>query len=514
MKMPTLRYTENRTRQQVVEFGGLNYGRTTKDGDLSETLNMSSRHYPAMSQRMGRKRVGAYENATAIYARDKLCVVDGTDFIYDGTVVGQVSEGEKQIVAVNSRIVIWPDKKVYNTERRTFEDMAVSVTMSGVEFTGAALSVEENPVEGKTLADLFAEGQGIHISGSSIAENNKSIIIRAANGNTLVFSDDSFTEGNSETSVTIERRIPDLKYICESANRLWGVDENTIWASALGDPLTFYNYDGISTDSYAVGVGTGGEFTGCIGYSSNVLFFKENTLHKMLGSEPSEYRIYDYTVPGVQEGCHKSMAIVNEVLYYKGESGVYAYTGGAPTLQSDNFGVRKFDSAAGGTDGQTYYISMRDAETGEWGLWSFDTLRAVWIREDASRGVDFARYNGDMCFLSGDGHIYAMGQDDTEEGRLPWEVTLAPFDWVVPERKQYTRLYIQAELEAGSYLRAEVREDSQPWRQVCVMHAERKKNIAVPIAPNRCDTLQVKLSGEGRCVIRQVMREYTIGGSR
>ena len=62
--------------------------------------------------------------------------------------------------------------------------------------------------------------------------------------------------------MTVAREVPDFVCVCESANRLWGAEGNTIWASALGDPLTFYNYEGLSTDAYAVAVGTDGAFTG------------------------------------------------------------------------------------------------------------------------------------------------------------------------------------------------------------------------------------------------------------
>lgn len=292
------------------------------------------------------------------------------------------------------------------------------------------------------------------------------------------------------------------------------MDENTIWASALGDPLTFYNYDGLSTDSYAVAVGSEGKFTGCCAYSSNVLFFKENALHKLLGSEPSEYRIYTYTVPGVQEGSADSLAVVNEVLYYKGTAGVYAYTGGAPTLSSENFGVRRFGSACAGTDGQNYCISMQDLDDQTWGLYVFDTLRGVWLREDGSHALGFVRVDGGLCFLSGDGKLCKMGQDDGEEGGLVWEAVLAPFDWQAPERKTYTRMYIQAELEAGAFLKVEAREDSRPWKQIAIHHAAQRKNFAVPIAPGRCDTLQIRLSGKGRCLVRQVTREFVVGGAR
>lgn len=507
------RYTTPSTRQQIIRFNGVCYTKAAGDGDLAESLNLSSREFPGLTQRLGRIQVGSYAAPTAIHSKDKLVVVDGTDLIFDGTVVGQVTAGEKQIATVNSKTVVFPDKVYYDADKQEFGPMARTITLSGVTFTGTTLEAAGNPMEGKTLADLFTVNQAIEISGSSISKNNQSAIIRGAEGNKLTFYEGTFTEGESTTEVTLARNVPDLLYICENDNRLFGVDEKTIWASALGDPLTFYNYDGLSTDSYAAAVGSEGKFTGVCAYSSNVLFWKENTLHKLLGSEPSEYRIYTYTVPGVQEGSSKSLETVNEVLYYKGHNGVYAYTGGAPVPAGDSFGTRRFDTACAGTDGKDYYISMKDTDTGVWHLFVYDTQRGVWIREDDSHALDFARVNNRLCFLSGDGKLYQTGEAKIEAD-MPWEALLAPFDWTIPERKQYVRLYIQAELEAGAWIKVEIREDQNAWKQVFLNHAERRRSFAMPIAPGRCDTLQVRLSGKGGCLIRQVTREYVVGGSR
>lgn len=176
--------------------------------------------------------------------------------------------------------------------------------------------------------DVFKAGDAIEITGcTTYASNNGSHIIRSLSGRTLTFDKDIFKAGAEAGTVLMERKVPDLTCICECDNRIWGGEGTTIWASALGDPTNFYVYDGLSTDSYAVAVGTDGAFTGCVAYGSTVLFWKEDCVHKVLGNYPAQYEIYTYTVPGVQEGSEKSLCIINETLFYKGRSGVYAYTG-------------------------------------------------------------------------------------------------------------------------------------------------------------------------------------------
>lgn len=170
--------------------------------------------------------------------------------------------------------------------------------------------------------ELFKAGDAIEISGcTTCAANNGSHIIRSLEARKLTFTKDIFTKTGVEAgTVMLERKVPDLTCICECDNRIWGAEGKTIYASALGDPTNFYVYDGVSTDSYAVAVGTEGEFTGCIAYSSTVLFWKENCLHKVLGSYPAQYEIYTYTVPGIQKGSEKLLAVINETLFYKGRT--------------------------------------------------------------------------------------------------------------------------------------------------------------------------------------------------
>ena len=82
----------------------------------------------------------------------------------------------------------------------------------------------------------------------------------------------------AEQTVQLERRVPDLDFVTECDNRVWGCSsrENVIYACKLGDPTNWFSYRGIAADSYAVTVGSDGAFTGaatCMGYA---LFFKEN----------------------------------------------------------------------------------------------------------------------------------------------------------------------------------------------------------------------------------------------
>lgn len=362
----------------------------------------------------------------------------------------------------------------------------------------------------------FRAGDTVEISGcTSLESNNITATIReiteeTVNGVTqhsLVFDSGLFTAGTETSAVTITRKVPNLSVICESQNRLFGAEGNTIYVSALGDPTNMNTYDGVDTDSYSVAVATEGAFTGCIGYGKTVLFFKEDCMHKLMGDYPSEYQLYDYMVPGVLEGSEESLWNLNEVVYYHGREGVYRYNGGAPELISENFGLRRFDTAAAGAAGDRYYISMRDKETGEWGLWVYDAQRDIWLQEDETQAVCFCRDGGKLFYIDGEDSTLVQVNPEKSEEEIEWSATLCRMDEVYHNRKCYSRLLLRADLEEGAWLQVEISHDDGPFEMVYTTHKDNKTAV-IPIHPNRCDNFRIRLTGGGKVLVRSLVREF------
>ena len=104
-------------------------------------------------------------------------------------------------------------------------------------------------------------------------------------------------------------------------------------------------------DSYYAEQGTDGEWTGCAAYSTHLLFFKEDCIHKVYGSKPSTFQIETAQCHALEKGSSKSIAIINETVLYKSRLGIMAYSGGVPVLISENFGTDRYSDAIAGTDG-------------------------------------------------------------------------------------------------------------------------------------------------------------------
>lgn len=503
--LPRLPARVRRYQQEIVALRGVNYTDNFTDGDLAQSTNLSTRRWPCLCTRWGRDHLEQYDGATAMTAWEELVVVKGGRLYYGGQDVGAVSPGAKQFAVVNTKLVIWPDKKYLDLQSKALHGLGASVTGANAVFTANSLTL--SGVSGK-----FKSGDTVTVSGSSIAANNKDVYIKSVSGDAITVEDGAFTAGVSESPVTVERRIPGLDFICESENRLWGCSNQTrtIYASALGDPTNFFSYQGLSTDSYAVAVGSEGDFTGCCRISSAVLFWKERTLHKILGSYPAEYAQYSYSVEGLKAGCHKSMQVINEVLYYMGVSGVHAYSGGTPSRVSDGFEGKDFRNAVAGTDGERYYLSVTEGRQSH--LFTYDLARGIWLREDGTKCVDFARLGDSLYFLTADGEVWqTRGGDD---GELEWEAQFTPFYETVKGRKRYSRLTLRLELPQGSWLRAWMRGQNDVWVTVGQWTGGKTGTLTAVLPIRRGDKMELRLQGKGPCAVLDVLREFSVESNR
>ncbi len=372
----------------------------------------------------------------------------------------------------------------------------------------------------------FKKGDGVTISGASwtieveedgekvqkTINNNIAFVIDEIDKSTLYASADIFT-ASPELNITIERKSPFLDFICEKDNRLYGVNnsEKTIYVSALGDPTNMYAYEGVSTDSFAVAVGGEGNFTGCCKYAESVLFFKEDKIYKLVGSYPAEFALYSYDVDGLESGAEKSAVVINEVLYYKGRNGVFAYTGGIPSLISENFGeqISSLFDAVAGTDGVNYYLKMSNDDDME-RIFCYNTRLGLWTLEEVTGDTyyGFVRTSDGLHLADDSGNVYQM---NVLNGNGDWMVQFVPFYETIEGKKTYSRLLMRAELPKGSYMIIEVRSDDGPWCEAGKIVGANKGIIPIRLPIARCDKFEIRLRGKGEFVLHDILREYHVG---
>ena len=175
---------------------------------------------------------------------------------------------------------------------------------------------------------------------------------------------------------------------------------------------------------------------------------------------------------------------------------------------SANFGQRHFTRAVGGSDGDTYYLCLTEGEGHH--LLAYETRAGIWVREDGTQAVDFARIGKDLYFLDGSGAVW-LTDSGADEAELEWMAQFTPFYESVQGRKRYSKILLRLELPRGSYLTAEMRCDGRPW-QSCGKVVGREGNVVpMRLALNRCDKFELRLKGKGPCTILSMLREFSLG---
>lgn len=324
-----------------------------------------------------------------------------------------------------------------------------------------------------------------------------------------------------DSALGVELRIPDFSYVTEANNRIWGcryVTEdgkltNEIMACALGDFRNWYSYQGTAADSYAVSVGSDGNFTAATTLKGYPIFFKEGCMHRIAGSTPSTFQMVTTAVRGVQDGCWQSVVQVGENLYYKARTDVMVYDGSLPQSVSAVLGQERYYDAVGGQYGDKYYISMRSNTTG-WSLFVYDTAKGLWHREDDTQALMFASVSGDLYFIR-DKVIWSVaGQmEDMKESDLEWSMTCGVYGYSYEGQKYLSRFNIRAWMAQGAHMKLEIMYDSDgEWHDEGEMRSVTTASFMLPVIPRRCDHCQLRLSGKGEMKLFSIARILEKGG--
>jgi hypothetical protein len=221
-------------------------------------------------------------------------------------------------------------------------------------------------------------------------------------------------QGSPETQYThftFRTKCPDLTYIAAHNNRIWGISNDTheIFACKLGDPTQWYNYPGLASDSYAATIGGGNAVTGCISYANQILFFAERKIIKVYGDYPSNFTIGEIVCEGVKEGCHKTLQIVESMLYYVSPVGVMAFDGSVPVLISQKFAPHWLDgkTMCAGVDRTKYCLSVSQIDE-SYGIFVYDTTNGLWCIEGDQIMVCTSTLENSLVFLNKNSKMVAL----------------------------------------------------------------------------------------------------------
>ena len=527
MYLPKMVADDGIRKTQTLTFGGYNHTLAAKNGIIYDETNITSDYYPVLSPRSPRYLQNTLTTPNGLYCNDGVYVAAGTTFYADGVSKGTVANSRKTMCSLGRYVVILPDKKYYDTVTGTLGNIESSVTVSATFTDGTYVeeAAEANTIHAASSSfdwsQYFKPGDAVTISGSSVAANNQTLIVREISGQDLRFYPNSFTNTTTAVNITAARTMPDMDFLCENENRLWGCKGDTIYACKLGDVFNWNVFDGLSTDSFAADVGSAGDFTGACSFLGYPCFFKEEHIYKVYGDKPSNFQVMGSASLGTAEGAGHSFGIAGETLFYLSRTGIVAYNGGIPSNISAAFGTERFTDAVGGSDGVKYYVSMKDTSN-HWHLFAYDTRYGIWCREDALHAVDFG-WNGELYFLGSDGKLWMNGNArtpaGTAESAVQSVVEFADFTEDVSNSPKYgankkgiAKIQLRIELDANATVTVQMEFDDGAWENVKTLTTTTKRSFYLPIIPRRTDHFRIKLIGSGNWKLYSLVRE-TYSGS-
>jgi hypothetical protein len=440
-----------------------------------------------------------------------ICKIDGDSY-------GEIAKSDKAptIAEDSAEIPLWLDT---STVPHTLKQYSVSNKM------WSPIATTYIKISSAGIGKAFSVNDGVTISGvavDSLQDLNNTMVIWGKGDDYIVVTGIIDVSASQESAITVTRKMPIMDFVIESGNRLWGCRYGTningavvneIYASKLGDFKNWNCFMGIATDSYAASLGTDGVFTGAINYLGYPLFFKENFLHKVYGNFPANYQIQNTPLRGVQRDCGRSLAIVNETLFYKSRSAICAYDGSLPQEVSYALGEVAYSDAVACSCGNKYYVSMKDSG-GIYHLFVYDVAKNMWHKEDNTQVDSFCSCDGELYFIDhADNKIKTMfGSGTKDTTPVKWMAESGVLGTDSPDKKYISRLNVRMSLDIGTRVRFYIQYDSSgTWDLVFSMAGVNLRTFNVPIRPRRCDHMKIRIEGEGEAKIYSITKTIEEG---
>ncbi len=574
-----------RSEEIITDFCGLDRRLKAAENTFFDEKNISSQSFPAVSSRNKRGvfNIGG-DGLHGLFGKDRLCFIKNGRLYYgDEAVTGLTflgSEAKRSFVSMGSKLLVFPDKVYVNTldvsdcgsleaEFLAGDGVSVSFSMcrrggeeeeniissatppespengtlwldtSGEVYTLNVYSSDEEiwseisetyvKISSPNIGAQFKKGDGIALSGIKEASLNGTFVVQSKTSDSLVIIGIIHAAFTQKGGVSVTRKLPDMDFVCENGNRLWGCSSknNEIYASKLGDPENFNCFEGLSTDSYAVTVGTDGEFTAAVSYRGYALFFKENCLHKIYGGYPP-FTVTSSYLRGVQKGSERSVALLNESLYYKSPTCICRYDGGVPVSISAPLGSEYYKDAVGEALGDIYSVCMSDRNNKRT-LFSFDEQSGVWHKEDGVDVKEFAKCNCNLYFLAkkdGETKLYlsdgevtygnfanVLGGFSLEES-VSWLLETGLWGTALPGNKYYSNIELRMSVKENTTVKISFSyDDSGVWEKETEFTAKKTGSYTVPCITRRCDCLKIRIEGKGSARLLSIARVYERGSN-
>ncbi len=317
--------------------------------------------------------------------------------------------------------------------------------------------------------------------------------------------DDEIDSENSGWKISIPPTMPDIKYATVHVSRLFGVDDDRVYASGYND-YTNWNLDTIDeyneSNSWCSpsqsNTKAGGNFTGITTFQNHVICFKRDFMHEIYNTK-NPFRLQDIYAEGTID--NRTIQDVDGKLIFVSEDDVKIYTGSNPRIIGYNLNMLQYKYAVSGTDNRSYYLYCEDAEKKY--LYVYDTYTELWSEQSInSRVVSFAHNKNGMYMLCTDGNVYKM---DTGLHDHEWSFETDLITNKTADIKHIKKLQMLVDVAENANLRVYVLYDDEVFdknESHLVYTSNKYGRLPIRVKPRKTANYGFKLHFEGKGYVK------------
>ncbi|MBQ8869303.1 MAG: hypothetical protein IJ027_06280 [Oscillospiraceae bacterium] len=325
---------------------------------------------------------------------------------------------------------------------------------------------------------------------------------------------------SSITAIDMPTRFsaPVFNDITVYKNRVFGCRRKQIRACADDD---VYEWDYTKTPeiagnrAYFKSVETKSKFTACITYKDHAMFFTENEVFELCGDDADSFNIYKIA----DLGCVNRFAVceVGGVLYFLSKEGVVRYDGSSISLISDAICDVSTDNSKAVLGGGRDILYVKIAGKSNECIYTYNTEKKLWARDGLFLGTGSAFYNGKLYFTDGY-YVYKMDTSyedeptDNDGNSFYWEAVTQDIHLDTPRKKQASKLGIYIKRAIAGRVEVAISYDNGGFQTLGSFFTEGGKTICIPLPNTKSEKIKIKVYGWGEAQIDYINFSYTLGG--
>jgi hypothetical protein len=320
-------------------------------------------------------------------------------------------------------------------------------------------------------------------------------------------------EGNevSEWKLSVPPGGPELKYATVHLSRVFGVDNDRVYASGYND-YSNWNLDTVEEYNEAnawcspaqSNTKAGGAFTGITTFQNHVICFKRDFMHEIYNTK-NPFRLQDIYAEGTID--NRTVQDVDGKLIFVSDDDVKIYTGSNPRIIGYNLNMKRYTHAVSGNDGRNYYLYCEDGADKR--LFVYDTYVGQWSEQSINEIVlGFAHNKHGMYMLCKNpsedanadlgGKIYRL---DTSNYNHRWSFETDLITNETVDIKHIRKLQMFAHFDEGAELDVYILYDDEKFDKSSshLVYSQKSESgqKAIRVKPRQTASYGIKLHIEG-----------------